>query len=165
MRPTSENGHKIVSHREQSCSVQKISWCRIGCGDGLCLVFTMCFFFCWWESHGKSPVAVALSLQLKILCTYPVLWQLYICESEERKYPSKIYIFCSLILFSLIVAWKIKVFGSIKVIFQIIFIKRTHTTKTFLTVILSHLIRSLHTAVFVMFASSTTRGRWSMAVS
>ncbi len=73
--PASENGHKIVSHQEQSCSVQKISWCHVGCGICLCCFG---FSFCWWECFCKSPVAVTLSLQHQLFvhilffdnCTY-----------------------------------------------------------------------------------------------
>lgn len=128
VRAASEKGHKIVSHREQR-SVQKISWRHIGCG--ICFMFF--FFFvlpCAFSFVGErvmvSPVAVALSLQL---CTYPVLWQLYICESEERKYLSKIYIFCSLILFSLIVAWKIKVFGNIHTVILIHYLQKINKSR------------------------------------
>lgn len=103
----SENGHKIVSRGEQSCSVKKTNWCCVECSICLCLVLPHAFYFGRWECLCKCQVAVAL-FTTSVLCTYPVLWQLYIFESEERKYPSKIYIFCSPILFSLIVAWQNK---------------------------------------------------------
>lgn len=104
---------KIVSHREQSRSVQKTRWRRVGCGTCLCFwfyhvlfilffLFFRLFFVLFFVLVGESRYVSSSSCTLSttsILCTYPVLWQLYICESEERKYPSKFYIFCSLILF------------------------------------------------------------------
>lgn len=64
MHPASEKGHMIVSHREQSCSVQKTSWGCLGCHFVYVVWFYhVHFFFCSWESHRKSPVAVAFSVQ------------------------------------------------------------------------------------------------------
>lgn len=64
MRPASEKGHKIVSHREQSCSVQKKRSRLHRLWHLFISFYHVLFFFCWWVSLGKSPVAVALSVQL-----------------------------------------------------------------------------------------------------
>lgn len=159
MHPASEKGHMIVSHQEQSCSVQKTSWGCLGCHFVYVVWFYhVRFFFCSWESHRKSPVAVAFSVQLKILCTYPVLWQLYICESEERILKQILYFLQSdivLVFFPLIVAWKIKVFGNMLVEFFLIFFnKMTQKTNSYI----SHFVRCWHTTVFVRFCLLPAEG-------
>lgn len=159
MHPASEKGHMIVSHREQSCSVQKTSWGCLGCHFVYVVWFYhVRFFFCSWESHRKSPVAVAFSVQLKILCTYPVLWQLYICESEERILKQILYFLQSdivLVFFPLIVAWKIKVFGNMLVEFFLIFFnKMTHKKQT----VTYHILLGVGTQVFVRFCLLPAEG-------
>lgn len=84
-----------------SCDVKNISRCRIDRDFFIHLFGFIAFFFCIVSLFGmrrKSPVAVALSaLQfcVHILffdnCTY--------LKVKREKYPSEIYIFCSLILF------------------------------------------------------------------
>lgn len=164
MHPASEKGHMIVSHREQSCSVQKTSWGCLGCHFVYVVWFYhVRFFFCSWESHRKSPVAVAFSVQLKILCTYPVLWQLYICESEERILKQILYFLQSdivLVFFPLIVAWKIKVFGNMLVEFFLIFFnKMTHKKQT----VTYHILLGVGTqqclSGFVFYQQRATAGR------
>lgn len=84
------------------CDVKRISRNRIDRDFSVCL-FSFTAFFCIIISlfgvHRKSPVAVALSVLqfcVHILffdnCTY--------LKVKREKYPSEIYIFCSLILFN-----------------------------------------------------------------
>lgn len=163
MHPASEKGHMIVSHREQSCSVQKTSWGCLGCHFVYVVWFYhVRFFFCSWESHRKSPVAVAFSVQLKILCTYPVLWQLYICESEERILKQILYFLQSdivLVFFPLIVAWKIKVFGNMLVEFFKFSLIKWHTKNK----VTYHILLGVGTqqclSGFVFYQQRATAGR------
>lgn len=73
--------NKVVVYRKEVDAT-------VGCGICLCCLVYHVLFVLLVGEFGKSPVAVALSTT-SILCTYPVLRQLYICESEERKYPNK----------------------------------------------------------------------------
>lgn len=164
MHPASEKGHMIVSHREQSCSVQKTSWGCLGCHFVYVVWFYhVRFFFCSWESHRKSPVAVAFSVQLKILCTYPVLWQLYICESEERILKQILYFLQSdivLVFFSFNCSLKNKsLWEHAGWVFLIFFNKMTHKKQT----VTYHILLGVGTqqclSGFVFYQQRATAGR------
>lgn len=78
-----------LSHGEQTRNVKKSVWCYVVCGVFFCLdfyymlfmIFFLSVFFCCFFC--KFPVAVAL-FTTSVLCTYLVLWQLYIFESREK---------------------------------------------------------------------------------
>lgn len=114
MRPPHQRMVIRLSHIENKVVVyRKEVDATVGCGICLCCLVYHVLFVLLVGEFGKSPVAVALSLRLQF-CVHILFFNncTYVKVKRENT-QTKIYIFCSLILFSLIVAWKIKVFGNI----------------------------------------------------